>query len=122
MSTVNKVMLIGNLGHDPEIKQLDGGSTVCNFRIATTDRWRNKTSGEMDERTEWHRITVWGKQAELVVKFLAKGRKVCVEGRLQTRTYKDRDGVERRSTEIVADRVTFLDGKRSAEEVTQAAV
>ncbi|MEE8410170.1 MAG: single-stranded DNA-binding protein [Myxococcota bacterium] len=116
MGTVNKVMLVGNLGHDPEIKQLDSGRSVCNFRIATTERWRKKENGEVEERTEWHRVAAWGKQAEVVAKYLSKGRKVCVEGRLQTRTFTDRDGVERRTTEIIADRVTFLDGKRSDEE------
>ncbi len=111
MGSVNKVFLIGNLGSDPEVKRLDGNKSVVNFSIATSERWTDKVTGEVRERTDWHRIVAWDKTAELVGEFLAKGRQVCVEGRLQTRSFKDKDGRDRTITEVVADFVTFL-GKR----------
>lgn len=112
MSSVNKVFLIGNLGADPEVRFTASGSAVANFRIATTDVWNNK-EGERQERTEWHRIVVWGKQAEHCGEYLKKGRPVHVEGRLQTREWDDRDSNKRYTTEIVADRVTFLGSGRA---------
>jgi single-strand DNA-binding protein len=110
MASVNRVFLIGNLGNDPEVRYA-GSSTVANFRIATTEVWNDK-NGERQERTEWHRIVVWGKQAEHCRDYLRKGRSVHVEGRLQTREWEDKDGQKRYTTEINADRVTFL-GPRS---------
>ena len=107
MASVNKVFLIGNLGGDPEVRYTASGSAVANFRIATTDVW-NDRNGERQERTEWHRIVVWGKQAEHCGEYLRKGRSVHVEGRLQTRDWEDRDGNKRYTTEIVANSVTFL--------------
>jgi single-strand DNA-binding protein len=108
MGSVNKVFLVGYLGADPEKKSLEGGRAVTNFRMATSDRWKDKTSGADRERTEWHRIVAWGRTAELAAEYLRKGRQVCIEGRLQTRSWRDKDNVERRTTEVIADVVTFL--------------
>ncbi len=111
MASLNKVFLIGNLGADPEVRYTSSGSAVANFRIATSEVW-NDRNGERQERTEWHRIVVWGKQAEHCGEYLRKGRSVHVEGRIQTREWEDRDGNKRYTTEIVANSVTFL-GSRS---------
>ena len=110
MASVNKVFLIGNLGADPEVRYTSSGSAVANFRIATSEVW-NDRNGERQERTEWHRIVVWGKQAEHCGEYLSKGRSVHVEGRIQTREWDDRDGNKRYTTEIVANSVTFLGGR-----------
>src|SRR3954467_10986711 len=107
MGSVNKVILIGNLGADPELKYTPSSRALCTLRIATTDVFKDK-SGQRQERTEWHRVTVWGDQAENCSKYLAKGRMVYVEGRLQTRSWDDKEGKKRYSTEVVADRVVFL--------------
>lgn len=104
--SVNKVFLVGSLGADPELKYTPSSRPVCNFRMATTDTWKDK-SGARQERTEWHRIVAWGDLAETCSKYLAKGRLVHVEGKLQTRTY-EKDGQKHYATEVVADRVTFL--------------
>jgi single-strand DNA-binding protein len=106
MGSVNKVILIGNLGADPELKYTPSNRPVCNLRIATNEVFKDK-SGQRQERTEWHRVTVWGEQAENCSKYLAKGRSVYVEGRLQTRSY-DKDGQKHYATDVVADRVVFL--------------
>lgn len=106
MASVNKVLLIGNLGRDPELKFMASGNAVCNFSVATTETWKDK-AGEKQEKTEWHRIAVFGKTAELCGEYLSKGKTVYVEGRLQTREY-EKDGVKRYATEIVGDRVQFL--------------
>lgn len=111
MASINKVFLIGNLGADPELRKTDFGNPVCNFRIATTEVWNSKQTGERQERTEWHRIVVWGKSAEHCGEYLKKGRSCHVEGRLQTRDWEDKDGNKRYTTEIIADRVTFLGGR-----------
>ena len=108
MGSVNKVILIGNLGADPELKYTPSQRPLCNLRIATTEVYKDK-SGVRQEKTEWHRVTVWGDQAENCNKYLAKGRSVYIEGRLQTRTY-DKDGQKHYATDIVADRVVFLGG------------
>lgn len=108
MASLNKVMLIGNLGRDPEVRYTPGGSPVANFTMATTDRWSDAASGEKKERTEWHRIVVWGKQAEIVGEYMRKGRQVFVEGSLQTREWTDRDGNKRYTTEVRAQRVQML--------------
>jgi len=107
MGHVNKVILVGNLGADPELRQTGGGQSVCSMRLATTEVW-NDRDGTRQERTEWHRITVWGKQAESCARFLAKGRQVYVEGRLQSSTYTDKEGVERRGWDVVTSNVVFL--------------
>jgi len=106
MGSVNKVILIGNLGADPELKYTPSSRPLCNLRIATTEVFKDK-SGQRQERTEWHRVTVWGDQAENCSKYLSKGRSVYVEGKLQTRSY-DKDGQKHWATDVVADRVVFL--------------
>ena len=106
MGSVNKVILVGNLGADPELKYTPTNRALCNLRIATTDVFKDK-GGQRQERTEWHRVTVWGESAENCSKYLAKGRSVYVEGRLQTRSY-DKDGQKHYATDVVADRVVFL--------------
>jgi len=106
MGSVNKVILIGNLGADPELKYTPSSRALCNLRIATTDVFKDK-GGQRQERTEWHRVTVWGDQAENCSKYLSKGRSVYVEGRLQTRSY-DKDGQKHYATDVVAERVVFL--------------
>jgi len=110
MASVNKVILVGNLGRDPDIRYTPGGQAVANFTMATTERW-NDASGEKKERTEWHRIVVWGKQAEIVGEYLKKGRQVYVEGSLQTREWTDREGNKRYTTEVRAQRVQMLGGR-----------
>ena len=116
MSSVNKVILVGNLGADPEIRRLNNGDPVVNLRIATSESWRDKNSGDRRERTEWHRVVVWGKSAEHCNNYLSKGRQVYVEGRIQTRKYTDKEGVERYSTEVVADTVQFLGSRQGGQE------
>ncbi len=115
MSGVNKVILVGRLGADPEIRYTQQGVAVTNFNIATSENWVDK-SGQKQERTEWHRIVVWGKIAELCSQYLTKGRQVFVEGRLQTRQWEDKEGHKRFTTEVVAATVQFLDkgGDKSA--------
>jgi len=107
MASVNKVILVGNLGRDPELRYTTSGTAVANFTMATTDRWTDP-SGEKKERTEWHRIVVWGKQAEICGEYLRKGRQVYVEGSLQTREWTDREGQKRYTTEVRAMRVQML--------------
>lgn len=114
MASVNKVILIGNLGADPELRTTQGGQSVASLRIATTDAWTDKGGGRQ-ERTEWHAVTVWGKTAENCGKFLAKGRQVYVEGRLQSREYQDKEGQTRKVWEVVADSVVFLGGGATGE-------
>lgn len=111
MATMNKVMLIGNLGGDPEKRFTPSGQPVTTFNIATTERWKDRANGQPQERTEWHRIVVWGQQAENCAQYLAKGRSVYIEGRLQTRQWDDKDGHKRYTTEIIAQRVLFLGGQ-----------
>ena len=111
--SVNKAIIIGNLGSDPEVRYTQSGQAVANFNVATTDTFNDK-SGNKQERTEWHRIVVWGRQAEICKQYLAKGRQVYVEGRLQTREWTDQSNQTRRSTEINAQTVRFLGGARDA--------
>jgi len=107
--SVNKVMLIGRLGSDPEVRYTSGGGAVANFSMATNDAWLDK-SGQKQERTEWHRIVVWGKTAELCAQYLSKGRQAYIEGRMQTREWTDKEGQKRYTTEVVAQTVQFLGG------------
>jgi single-strand DNA-binding protein len=109
MASVNKVIILGNLGQDPELRNTSGGKAVATLRVATTDTW-NDQSGQRQERTEWHTIVVWGRTAENCKQYLSKGRAVFVEGRLQTRKWQDKEGHDRYTTEIVADRVQFVGG------------
>lgn len=107
MASVNKVILIGNLGKDPEVKYTPSGAAVANFNIATNESWTSK-EGKKEERTEWHRIVCWNKTAELCGEYLSKGRTVYIEGRLQTREWNDKEGNKRYTTEVVAQTVKFL--------------
>jgi len=110
MAGVNKVFLLGNLGADPELRYTSGGQAVSDMRVATNRRWQGR-DGTMQEDTQWHRIVVWGKQAEQCKEYLSKGRQVFVEGRLQTRSWEDRDGNKRYTTEVVAQNVQFVGGR-----------
>ncbi len=110
---VNKAILIGNLGADPEVRFTPGGQAVANFRIATSESWNDK-NGQKQERVEWHRIVVWGKVAELCGEYLKKGRQCYVEGRLQTREWNDKEGKKNFTTEVVANNVTFLGSRDGA--------
>jgi single-strand DNA-binding protein len=107
---LNKVMLLGHLGKDPELRHTQGGTAVANFSIATNETWKDK-NGEKQERTEWHKIVAWGNLGENTAKYLNKGSKAYVEGKVQTRKWQDNDGNDRWSTEIVAHNVIFLDSK-----------
>ena len=110
MASLNKVMLIGNLGKDPEVRYTTSGQGVASFSIATTEKYKNK-SGDWEEKTEWHNIVLWGKLAEIAKDYLAKGKTVFIEGRLQTRKWQDKDGRDRYTTEIVGDRMQMLSPK-----------
>ena len=107
MASVNKVILVGNLGRDPETRYTTSGDAVTNIRLATTDTWKDK-NGEKQERTEWHNIVFYGRQAEIAGEYLKKGRQIYVEGRLQTRKWQDKEGQDRYTTEIIADRMQML--------------
>jgi len=111
MASVNKVILIGNLGKDPEVRYMPSGSAICTVTIATSRQWKDKTSGERQEETEWHRVTFFDRMAEIAGEYLKKGRPVYVEGRLKTRKYTDKDGVEKYSTEIIATDMQLLGGR-----------
>lgn len=110
MASLNKVMLIGNLGKDPEVRYTTSGTAVASFSIATSERFKAK-SGEWEERTEWHNVVLWGKLAEIAGEYLAKGKTVYIEGRLQTRKWQDRDGRDRYTTEIVGEKMQMLSAK-----------
>jgi single-strand DNA-binding protein len=114
MAGINKVILIGRLGQDPEVRYTQDGTAVATFSIATSIEWNDKQSGEKKEKTEWHRIVAWRKLGEICGEYLAKGRQVYVEGRLQTRSWEDKDGVRRYTTEVVANDVQFLGPKEPA--------
>lgn len=107
MAGVNKAILVGNLGRDPELRTTPNGQSVVNFTLATSETWNDK-SGERQERTEWHRIVVWGKTAEMCNQYLSKGRTVYIEGRIQTREWEDKEGAKRYTTEINASTVNFI--------------
>jgi len=111
MASVNKVILVGNLGRDPEVRYMPSGDAMANLNLATTDTWKDK-GGEKQEKTEWHRVVMFGKTAEIAGEYLKKGSQVYIEGRLQTRKWTDKEGQERYTTEIVADRMQML-GSRS---------
>lgn len=118
MSGINKVILVGRLGADPEVKAVGSGSTVCRLNLATSETWLK--DGQKQERTEWHRVVVWGKLAEICGKHLSKGRQVYVEGKLQTRDWEDQQGQKRYTTEIVANTVQFLGAAASGERRSNA--
>ncbi len=111
MASVNKVILVGNLGAEPEVRYLPSGDAVANIRLATTDRYKDKASGEFKEMTEWHRVSFFGRLAEIVSEYLKKGSSVYIEGRIRTRKWQAQDGTDRYSTEIVADQMQMLGGR-----------
>ena len=113
MASVNKVILIGNLGKDPEVRYMPSGSAICNIGIATSRSWKDKTSGERQEETEWHRVALFDRMAEVAGEYLKKGKSVYIEGRLKTRKWTDKDGVEKYTTEVIADRMELLGGRES---------
>jgi len=116
MASVNKVILVGNLGRDPEVRYSPDGAAICNVSIATTSQWKDKASGERREETEWHRVVFYNRLAEIAGEYLRKGRSVYVEGRLKTRKWQDKEtGADRYSTEIVADQMQMLGGRDSGE-------
>jgi single-strand DNA-binding protein len=108
---VNKVIIVGNLGKDPETRYMPSGSAVTNLRIATTEAWKDKQSGEQQERTEWHAVAMFGRLAEIAAEYLRKGSQVYIEGKLRTRKWQDKEGKDRYTTEIVADEMQMLGGK-----------
>ncbi|MBA4177502.1 MAG: single-stranded DNA-binding protein [Leptothrix sp. (in: Bacteria)] len=111
MASVNKVIIVGNLGKDPEVRYMPSGSAICNITVATSRQWKDKTSGERQEETEWHRVALFDRLAEIAGEYLKKGRPVYIEGRLKTRKYTDKDGVEKYTTEIVANEMQLLGGR-----------
>lgn len=108
MASVNKVILVGNLGRDPEVRYTPNGAAICNVTIATSRQWKNKDSGERQEETEWHRVVFYDRLAEIAGEYLKKGRSVYVEGRLKTRKWQDKDGVEKYTTEVIAQEMQLL--------------
>lgn len=119
--SLNRAQLIGNLGTDPDLRQLQSGMAVCNLSLATAEAWTDKTTGELREETEWHRITLWGKLAEIAAQYLRKGDKVFLEGKLKTRKWQDQNGNDRYSTEIHADNLLMLGGKSQGQDAGQGA-
>jgi single-strand DNA-binding protein len=111
MSSLNKVQLIGHLGRDPEIRYMPSGDAMANVALATSEQWKDKTTGEKKEKTEWHRVVVFGKLAEIIGQYLKKGSLVYFEGKLQTRKWTNKDGIEQYTTEIVADQMQMLGGR-----------
>jgi single-strand DNA-binding protein len=120
MSGINKVIVLGNLGQDPEVKYMPNGSAVTNISIATSEKWKDKNSGQEQERTEWHRVVFFGKLAEIAGQYLRKGSKVYVEGSLRTRKWQAQDGSDRYSTEIVVKDMQMLDGKQDGQQQQQS--
>jgi len=118
MASVNKVIVLGNLGKDPEVRHLPNGDAVCNFSLATTESWKDK-DGNKQDKTEWHNIVIFRKLAEIAGEYLKKGRPVYIEGRLQTRKWQDKEGKDRYTTEIVADQMQMLGSRDEAKEVTK---
>ena len=119
--SVNKVILLGRLGKDPELKSLPNGNSVCNFSIATSEKWNDKASGQKQEKTEWHNITVYGKIAESCSTYLAIGREVFIEGKIQTRSWDDKDGNKRYTTEVIANNVQFIGSNLEKNEALKTA-
>ena len=116
MASINKVIIVGNLGRDPECRYMPSGDAIANIAVATTDRWRDKATGEQKEATEWHRVAFFGKLAEIVGQYLKKGSQVYIEGRLRTRKYTDKEGIERYTTEIIADTMQMLGSRQGVGE------
>lgn len=113
MASINKVIIIGNCGRDPELRHMPSGDAMCNLAVATTDKWKDKASGEQKEQTEWHRVAMFGKLAEIAGQYLKKGSQVYIEGKLRTRKWQDKDGVEKYTTEIIADTMQMLGNRQN---------
>lgn len=111
MASVNKVIVLGNLGRDPEVRYAPSGTAICNLSVATSRSWKNKTSGEREEETEWHRVVLYDRLAEVAGEYAKKGKPIYIEGRLKTRKWADKDGVERYTTEIVGESLQLLGGR-----------
>ena len=116
MASINKVIIVGNLGRDPETRYTTDNRAIANLAIATTDKWKDKATGEQREATEWHRVSAFGRLAEIMGQYLRKGSQVYIEGRLRTRKYTDRDGVDRWTTEIIADQMQMLGSRQGSGE------
>ena len=121
MASVNKVLIVGNLGKDPEVRYTQSGAAICSITVATSRQWKDKNSGERQEETEWHRVTLFDRLAEIAAEYLKKGRPVFIEGRLKTRKYTDKDGVEKYSTDIIATEMQLLGGREGGAESTESA-
>ncbi len=121
MASLNKAMLIGNLGKDPETKVMVSGKSVCNFSVATSETWKDKTTGEKNEKSEWHNIVVFDKLADVCSNYLKKGSKVYIEGKIQTRKWTDKNGVDRYTTEIVASEMKMLSQKKDGDQPANVA-
>jgi single-strand DNA-binding protein len=121
MASVNKVHLIGNLGRDPEVRYMPSGSAICNVTIATSRKWKDKQSGDMQEETEWHKVSLFDRLAEVAGEYCKKGKPVYIEGRLKTRKYTDKDGIEKYSTEIVATELVLLGDREGGERAPRPA-
>lgn len=121
MASVNKVIIVGNLGRDPETRYSANGDAITNIAVATTDKWKDKATGEQKEATEWHRVGFFGKLAEIAGQYLKKGSQVYVEGKLKTRKWTDKDGVEKYTTEIIADTLQMLGSRDSGQQAAPAA-
>ena len=117
---VNKVILIGNLGADPEVRYTPSNDAVCNFTLATSESWKDKNTGQQKEQTEWHRVVIFRRLGEIAGEYLKKGSKVYIEGKLKTRKWQDKDGQDRYTTEIVANEMQMLDGAKSSGERTES--
>lgn len=125
MASINKVLLLGNLGRDPELRSTPKGNSVLNFPMATSRRWKDRETEEVHVETDWHRIVAWGRQAEVLAEYLKKGSQVHVEGRIQTRSWSDNDGAKRYTTEIVAARIQMLgrpEDRRAPESIDEPEV
>lgn len=121
MASVNKVILIGNLGRDPEIRYMPSGSAICNVTIATSRKWKDKSSGDMQEETEWHKVSLFDRLAEVAGEYCKKGKPVYIEGRLKTRKYTDKDGIEKYSTEVIASDLVLLGDREGGERAPRPA-
>lgn len=119
MSSINKAIIVGRVGKDPEIRYLASGDAVCNLSVATSESWKDKNTGEKKEATEWHRVSMYGKLAEITGQYVTKGTLVYIEGKIKTRKWKDKDGQDRYSTEIDADKMTMLGSKSDGQQRQQ---
>ncbi len=115
MASLNKVMIIGTLGRDPEVRYTTDGAAIANLSLATTSQWKDKNTGEKKEETEWHKVVMYGRLAEIAGEYAKKGKQIYIEGRLKTRKWKDKDGVEKYTTEIVADQMQLLGGREDGQ-------